>query len=177
MVSKGVPLEILIREEVVKDHTAVYEVEKAAFGRADEADLVEKLRQADVKLISLVAEVDGRIVGHILFSAMEIVGADGRTPAIGLGPLAVLPEFQKQGVGKALTEAGLTACREAGHELVFVLGHPTYYPRFGFVASRPLGIECQFEVPAAAFMVLELRAGARAGVSGVAYYHPVFAGV
>jgi len=171
-------MDILVRLEKAEDRTAVYEVESAAFARTGEADLVDKLRPLDIDLFSFVAEVDGRVVGHVLFSEMWVVGETGRVPAMGLGPLAVLPEYQKQGIGTALTEAGLAACRDAGHEIVFVLGHPEYYPRFGFRVSRPLGIQCEFDgVPSEAFMVLALRPGALDGVTGVAHYHPLFAGV
>lgn len=170
-------MEIVIREERGEDGTAVYEVEAAAFGQTAEAELVQKLHLAQVPLISLLTEVDGRVVGHILFSPMEIVGADGRLPALGLGPMAVLPAWQKQGIGGAMIKAGLVACRAAGHEIVFVLGHSDYYPRFGFRPSRPYGIVCEYDVPPEAFMVIELRSGALENVSGVAYYHPAFAGV
>ncbi len=170
-------MEVVIREEREGDREAVYAVEAAAFARTDEAELVEKLKQADIALISLVAEAEGQIVGHIVFSPVTVVEENGRSPAIALGPLAVLPEFQNQGVGSHLTRAGLAACREAGQVVVFVLGHADYYPRFGFEVTRPYHIACEFDVPDEVFMVAELYLGALADVAGIVHYHQVFKGV
>lgn len=124
-----------IREELPGDHAAIRAVVTAAFGRADEADLVDALRVDGDAVLSLVAaDEDERIIGHALFSRM---GAPFR--ALGLGPMSVLPDRQRFGVGSALIRAGLEAARHAGWQGVFVLGNPDFYRRFGFDASRAAG--------------------------------------
>lgn len=168
---------VVVRAERAGDETAVYRVNELAFKRPDEANLVDKLRAANLPLISLVAEVDSHIVGHILFSPVTIEDETTSHDAIALGPMAVLPDYQGQGVGSALVRAGLAACKEAGHPLAIVLGHADFYPRFGFVPSRPFGIRWEHDVPAEVFMVAELEPGAAAGVRGVVHYHPAFDGV
>lgn len=165
---------IEIRLESPDDRDAIYEVNQRAFGREGEAQLVDTLRDAGVPLISLIADDGGQIVGHILFSPVTVRGSAGEWSAIALGPMAVLPEKQQRGIGTILVETGLDACYAAGHDIIFVLGHPTYYPRFGFVPSQPLGVTCEFDVPPEVFMV-RLAAGATlAGRGGVVYYHPAF---
>ena len=127
-------------------------------------------------IVSLVAEEDGTIVGHILFSPIMLSGhADAMI--MGLGPLAVSPAYQRQGIGSALALAGLDRCRELGAGAVIVLGHASYYPRFGFKTSTCFGIRSAFDVPEEAFMVVELQPGYLDNRSGVAHYHPVFDGV
>ena len=169
---------VTVRQEVPQDAAAIARINLAAFPGPAEARLVEALRQKDKITYSLVALVDERPAGHILFSPMEIVSSTGETfQAVGLGPVAVLPEIQQQGVGSALCQTGLALCREAGHKAVLVLGHPTYYPRFGFKPAASFQISCAYDVPADAFMVLELQEGALDGVSGTAHYQPEFDGV
>ncbi|MGB0920822.1 MAG: GNAT family N-acetyltransferase [Alphaproteobacteria bacterium] len=163
---------ITIRPENPADIPAIYEVEKAAFGQADEANLVNAIRGSDGITLSLVAEMDDRLVGHILFSPAwigdhDIVGA-------GLGPLAVHPDFQKTGVGAALTHAGLAALRQRQVPFSFLLGHPTYYPKFGYKPASPLGLECPFGPARDAWMVIILDDAKMAGVTGMARYHPAF---
>jgi putative acetyltransferase len=165
-----------IRQEKPNDRQAVYQINAAAFGRHDEADLVDALRSADVPVISLVAEAEGEIIGHALFTQVSIPGWESAA-FMALGPIAVLPGWQQQGVGSALVEAGLDACRTRGCTAVFVLGHPTYYPRFGFVPSTRFGIDSEFGVPEEVFMAQELVDGALEGVSGTVHYHPVLKGV
>jgi putative acetyltransferase len=125
----------------------------------------------------LVAELDGRLVGHILFTPVSLIGTPSRIRFMGLAPVAVLPEFQNQGVGSALVRAGLEACLSSGTELVFVLGHPDYYPRFGFQPVAPLGLHYKDAQLDPYFFVLELAPGALDGVSGSVSYHPLFDGV
>ncbi len=169
---------ITVRQEMPQDAASITRINLAAFPGPAEACLVETLRQNDKVSLSLVALIDGRLVGHILFSPMEIVSSTGETfRAVGLGPVAVLPEVQQQGVGTALCQTGLAMCREAGQKAALVLGHPTYYPRFGFLPAASFQITCAYEVPAEAFMALELQEGALDGVSGVAHYQPEFDGV
>jgi putative acetyltransferase len=132
---------ISVREERAEDRDAVRRVEQAAFERADEADIVDALRGDPAWALSLVAEVDGEIVGHLLFSRGD--------RAMTLGPLAVLPEHQRSGVGSALMREGLARIDEP----IVLLGHPEYYTRFGFRAAAPLGITNQWGIDAPAWMV------------------------
>lgn len=168
---------LMIRLETAVDAAKVYEVEAAAFGRPAEAELVQTLQQAAVDTISLVALLDGELVGHVLFSPVTVKSEAGEFTAVALGPIAVSPDHQKAGIGSELCRKGIEACREAGYGLAFVLGHSSYYPRFGFVPSAPYGLHCQFNAPVEAFMVLELVPGAMQGKQGTVFYHPLFAGV
>jgi putative acetyltransferase len=121
-----------------------------------------------------VAVADGIVVGHILFSPVDI-GAFGAAPsAMALAPMAVAPAHQRRGVGGDLVRAGLEACRRMGRRVVFVLGHPGYYPRFGFVPAAPHGLSCRWPVPPEAFMVTELEAGALDGARGLIRYDAAF---
>jgi putative acetyltransferase len=135
---------------------------------------VDCLRQAADPYISLVAFADGRIVGHIFFSPVKVGSNDSSFQALGLAPMAVLPEFQNRGIGSMLVRAGLQACKTAGHPIVFVLGHPEFYPRFGFMPAAACGLSCEYDVPDDTFMVAELEAGALQGKSGRVKYHPAF---
>lgn len=162
-----------IRTQTADDDSAVWQINKAAFPTPAEAGLVERLNAEAEPLVSLVAEEHGALVGHILFSPVALA-ADSDFFAMGLGPMAVLPNRQRRGIGGALLRAGLDACRELGCRAVFVLGHPDYYPRFGFVAASRFGINSQFEVPDDAFMALELEPDALSGKAGEMRYHPAF---
>jgi len=166
---------LAIRAEKKSDAAAIHEVNRLAFGQVAEANLVDLLRAKYDGLISLVAEEGGRVVGHALWSPVTIEGSSLK--GMGLGPLAVLPEYQKKGIGTSLAEAGLDACRKNGYDFALVLGHPDYYPRFGFVPASKFNLKCEYEVPDEAFMVMELRHGALQGVSGVVRYLPEFKGV
>jgi putative acetyltransferase len=168
----------MIRLEEPRDELAVRRVNERAFGQVAEADLVDALRRReDTTMISLVAVEGEEVVGHILFSPISVESPEGDWEAMGLGPMAVDPKHQGRGIGSQLVKAGLAECRRLGYEVVMVLGHPEYYPRFGFVSSRPLGIEWEGDAPAEAFMVLELEEGALASRGGVARYLPEFEGV
>jgi len=168
---------IIIRRERPSETSAVRRVNEQAFGQRAEADLVDALRQRDEFLISLVAIEDEQVVGHILFSPVTVQSDRASWSAMGLGPMAVLPQHQGKGIGSQLVEVGLEECRKTGHEVVVVLGHPEFYPRFGFEPSKPLGIRWEKEVPEEVFMVTELREGALAGRRGVVKYLPEFDGV
>ena len=165
---------IVVREERPADVAAVRAVVTRAFGRPDEAYLVELLRAAGKALVSLVAERDGRVAGHVLFSPVAL---DGAPPASGLAPLAVLPDAQRQGLGAALVLAGLARCRAAGHAFVVVLGDPDYYGRFGFVAAERHGLASEYDAPPGAFQVIELVPGTLGANPGVVRYAPEFAAV
>jgi putative acetyltransferase len=168
---------VIIRREVPADRAAIRRVNEAAFGGTGEANAIDALRDRGQLALSLVAVHDQQIVGHLLFTPAIIEAADRVWPALGLAPLAVLPEYQRQGIGTALMTAGLEECRQLGYERVIVLGHVEYYPRFGFVPAHRYGIGNEFGVTGDAFMVLELRPGALEGVSGVAKYQPEWNGV
>jgi len=129
---------VKIRVEREGDCEAVFNVHKRAFGRENEARLVEKIRKLDyfIPQLSLVAVKDDEIAGHILFSYVTIQTRTGDVPALGFAPVAVLPKFQKQGIGSELILQGLNECRRLGHRIVVLVGHPDYYPRFGFLPAR-----------------------------------------
>ena len=165
----------LIRHERPDDLREVHEVNRLAFDRpggAVEADLVDALRRNGRVLISLVAELDGRVVGHALFCPITIESPGSTATAIALGTLAVHPDNQRRGVGSQLVEAGIEACRQLGHRSIFVLGHRTYYPRFGFVPARPFGII--YDDGRDSFQVVELTEGALSGLRGTVRYPPEY---
>ena len=163
-----------IRPEVPEDVSRVRHVNELAFGQPAEADLVERLRQAGIDSLSLVAE-DDAVVGHILFTPVVVESAGRRVLGMGLAPMAVLPDRQRQGIGSQLVRRGLDILRERGCPFVVVVGHPAFYPRFGFEPASIHGLACQWEgVPDAAFMVLVLDEHAMAGVSGLAKYKDEF---
>jgi len=168
---------IIIRREEPGDIPAIHAVVEAAFGRPVEAGLVDLVRRNSHTILSLVALVDGRLAGHILFSPLEIEAAAGPVGGTILAPLAVLPEFQRQGIGTALMEAGLDGCRALGLGCVILLGHPTYYPRFGFVPASRFGLRYDFEGPDEAFMALELTPGYLANCAGLVRFSPEWDGV
>jgi putative acetyltransferase len=163
---------LCIRLEQPDDHDAVRTVHIRAFGRADEADLVDALRGDRDVILSLVAEADSMIAGHVLFSRMWVDSGAMRVAAIALAPVSVLPELQRRGVGSALIRRGLELLREAGERIVFVLGHHDYYPRFGFSTEKAAHIESPF--PREFFMALELSPGALDGVQGTVMYPAAF---
>jgi len=163
-----------IRNELPADIPQVRRVNELAFGQPAEADIVDRLRQTCPDALSLVAEEDGAVVGHILFTRAIIEGSGRQVAGMGLAPLAVLPAHQGQGVGSALVRRGLAILREQDCPFIIVLGHAAYYPRFGFERASLNGLACQWQVPDEAFMILILDADALAGVSGVARYRVEF---
>jgi putative acetyltransferase len=164
----------IIRLETPEDIDSIRYVNEQAFGQEDESKLIERLRKHGVLTISLVAVQDGEIVGHIAFNPVVIESELSSFEAVALAPMAVLPAYQRKGIGSQMVWAGLEECRRLGHEVVVVLGHADYYPRFGFVPARPKGIDCEVEVPEEAWMILELREGALAGRSGTVKFQPEF---
>ncbi|MBD2102340.1 GNAT family N-acetyltransferase [Leptolyngbya sp. FACHB-261] len=166
-----------IRTESSEDFDAIRQVNIAAFGRTNEADLVDELRKT-APVLSFVAVEDEQVVGHILFSPVSVEG--DCTPScklLGLAPIGVIPEFQNQGVGTQLVQHSLPECSRLGFSAVVVLGHPEYYPRFGFVPASRKGLTCEYEVPDEAFMVVELQPEALQACSGRVKYRPEFAKV
>jgi putative acetyltransferase len=165
-----------IRPETEADRAAVRAVNEAAFETSAEADLVEALRARSVALVSLVAEVDGKIVGHILFSPVSLK-EHAHLNVKGLGPMAVMPDCQRKGVGSALVREGLACCKNLGSCAVVVVGHPEYYPRFGFAPASRYSLRSEYDVPDDVFMVAVLEDGALNSVSGLVRYDDAFAGV
>jgi len=165
-----------IRPERSEDRAAVFTVNQLAFGQENEARLVDALRQSSAFIpeLSLVALEGSQVVGHILFTRITVRGERQVHDALALAPMAVLPSFQKRGIGTALVGRGLEEARSLGHGVVIVVGHPDYYPRFGFVPAQPLGTLPPFEVPSEAFMVLELQPRTLLGIRGVVEYPPEF---
>lgn len=168
-----------IRQQLPGDDPDVHKVNALAFEREAEAQLVEALRAApdSIPELSLVAVLEGEIVGHILFSPIRIETVEGSIPVISLAPMAVLPDHQNQGIGSALVRWGLETCRNLGHRIVIVLGHPDFYPRFGFSAEMAKGLEGPFGDAGEAWMAIELEQGALSGVSGTVQYPAAFEGV
>jgi putative acetyltransferase len=166
--------DITIRPETPGDIPAIYDVHLRAFGQPAEAQLVDKLRRDGdfIPALSLVAVDGGRIVGHILFPPISIATQERSVPA--LAPMAVLPELRRRGIGSLLVREGLAACRRLLHRIVVVVGHPAYYPRFGFTPARVRGIEAPFPVPDEAFMVLALVEGSLEGIHGTVQYPRAF---
>jgi putative acetyltransferase len=168
-------VDIRVRPERPDDSAAVREVNLAAFETAIEADLVDALRRQARPLVSLVAEAGDLVVGHIMFSPVTLPPHDGLT-IMGLAPMAVRPSHQRQGIGAALARAGIDECTRMGCDALVVLGHPAYYPRFGFVPASRFGIRCEYDVPDEAFMAIAIAPGALRGKTGTIRYHAAFAG-
>ncbi len=144
-----------------------------AFPDATEAALVDRLRGTS-GCISLVATEAGRIVGHILCTPVRINGAASHVKAAGLGPMAVVPDRQRSGIGSELVRYALEECRRMGYQAVVVAGHPTYYPRFGFIRGSSFGLRCQFDVPDEVFMAIGLQPGVLAQGGGEVQYAAEF---
>lgn len=168
-------MNIVIRKEEEKDYKQVYEVNKLAFQQKNESILIEKIRKGEnfIPDLSLVAEIDNRIVGHILFSKIKIVG-DSIFESIALAPMAVIPVFQKQGVGSKLIKKGMAKAKELGFDSIIVLGHKDYYPKFGFERASKWNIKCPFKVPEEAFMAIALTKKALEDKAGTVKYPDEF---
>jgi len=160
-----------IRPENAADVDSIRQVNRLAFGGNDEPRIVDRVRDSADPIVSLVAD-DDDVVGHILFSPLTLGHGNARL-LMGLGPVAVMPARQRQGIGSALVLAGLEECRRLGVAGSVVVGHPEYYPRFGYTRASAFGLTCQFEVADDVFMALELVKGAFDG-GGLIRYHPAF---
>lgn len=166
---------VTIRLEQQGDTPAVRKVNEKAFGRKTEANLADSLREACSNLLSMVAILDGHVVGHIMYSPVGIDSADPAVEGMGMGPVAVLPEYQRRGIGSRLIEESLERLRQQSCPFVVLAGHPSYYPRFGFEPASQHGLTCQWDgVPDEVFMVLIMDEHAMARVSGVARFRDEF---
>lgn len=166
---------IEIRKEEQKDYDKVRIVNDQAFGQPDEGSIVDKLRESCKEKVSLVAVSDNEIIGHIFFSPVTIETPTGFIKGMGLAPMAVVPEFQNRSIGSMLVNEGLRIIENMSCPFVIVLGHETYYPRFGFERASKFGLKCQWEgVPDDAFMVMIIDESVMKGVSGIAKYRDEF---
>ncbi len=165
---------MIIRQEAPSDYAAVDQILTRAFDRPDEAQLVSQVRTSDPRVISLVAVLDDKVTGHILFTPVSVEGRDDQTLCLGLGPMAVDPPHQRSGIGAALVNEGLAACRTAAASLVFVLGHAGYYPRFGFQLAGPSGFHYKSAEFDPNFMVIYLVREAASSGGGMVSYLPAF---
>ena len=168
---------VIIRAEQPEDVEEIRQINRKAFGAEAEANLVDALRASGIPCISLVAEDGNRLIGYILFSPVTLDGDTTGVALTGLAPMAVLPDWQNKGVGSTLVEEGLRLCKQAGYTAVVVLGHPEFYPRFGFVPSEYFGITSEYDVPADVFMIREFHDGALDGCGGIIRYHCAFSDV
>lgn len=171
--------QILIRKEKKDDYKEIHHVNLVAFGQENEAKLVEDIRKNPnifIPELSLVAISDQlKLVGHILFSKINIKSETGKAyESLSLAPMAVLPEFQKQGIGGMMVKEGLKRAKELGYDSVIVLGHKEYYPKFGFKPAKLWDIIPSFEVPSEVFMALELKESVLQQISGTVYYPKEF---
>ena len=167
-------MHVTIREEKLVDADAIREVNDKAFGQSQEGRLVDLIRTNNATTLSLVAVVDDRVVGHILFSPVKLETNDRVLEGSGLGPMSVLPEFQRMGIGSKLINEGISRLRTTASPFIVVLGHPDYYPRFGFVPASRYHVSCEWEVPDEVFMILPLNTSALSGVTGLARYREEF---
>lgn len=163
-----------VRPEAPGDREAVFAVQRDAFEQPDEAELVEALRGSVHPAVSLVAERDGVVVGHVFVSPVRIEGEALSCDCGGLAPLGVVRVHHGRGIGSALMRAAESASRSAGWGAVFLLGAPAYYERFGFQLAAPLGFHHQSAVFDSAFQVLELEPGSLDGASGWVHYAEPF---
>lgn len=172
---------LTIREEEIKDYNEVEKVVEESFKTAefsdkDEHNLVRRLRNSNefIKELSLIAEEKNKILGHVLLTKALIKGESTSYETLALAPLAVLPEYQKSGIGKKLMNRAIERARELGYKSIVVLGHENYYPKFGFEKASKYGVKAPFEVPDEAYMILELLPGGLNRVSGVVEYSKAF---
>lgn len=163
-------MSIEIREELPEDVGAIRDVNNHAFGQTHEGNIVDTLRSNGAALLSLVATLNGRVVGHIMYSPIMV----GEVTGAAIGPMAVLPDQQGRSIGSRLVEAGNQKVKDAGWPFIVVLGHAGFYPRFGFRPASSLGIKCEWDVPDEAFMALILDREKMQGVSGLAKYRHEF---
>jgi predicted N-acetyltransferase YhbS len=166
--------QIILRQETQDDFKEVFEVNHTAFGQDNEAKLVDALRKNKtvfVPELSIVATFDNKIVGHILFTKINIKDdKENLKESVGLAPMAVRPELQKSGIGGQLIRKGFEVAKELGFKSVIVLGHEHYYPKFGFEPAEKWNIKAPFDVPSNVFMAIELATDGLKNISGTVVY-------
>ena len=167
---------LTVRRETVADYDRIDEINRSAFPTDSEARLVRLLRESSDPFVSLVAVDSSGPVGHIAFSRASLDASES-VFVVGLAPMSVVPERQRQGIGGRLVNAGIDACRQLGVQIIIVLGHAEYYPKFGFVPASRWGLRSEYDVPDEAFMVLELDAGCLPTDARVARYHEAFGAI
>ncbi len=167
-----IKISLVIRPETKKDYDAITEINNLAFKRETEGKLVQNLRQNPnfVPELSLIAEKDNRIIGHILFYPIKINEDNLKHDSLALAPMSVHPDYQNKGVGSKLVQEGLKRAQKLGYKSVIVLGHPDYYPRFGFKPASNWNIRAPFEVPNKAFLALELKKDGLKDITGTVEY-------
>ena len=167
---------ITLRKETANDIPEIVMVNDRAFERKAEGKLVDTLRESDLYIpeLSIVAEVDGQVIGHILLYPVNIHNEEKVHQSLTLAPMSVLPEYQKKSIGKLLVVYALQVAKDLGHGSVIVLGHPSYYPKFGFDNASKWNIKSPFPAPDGAFMAIELQPGSLDGVSGTVTFPPAF---
>ncbi len=163
-----------IRREQPADIKQIDAVYAKAFDTDAETILVNSLRDSGVPLVSLVYEDGKDIIGHILFTQVDLLGDDSGVRIMGLAPMGVLPRDQYRGIGSSLVKAGLDECKSEGYDAAVVLGYTGFYPKFGFVSSAKFGIKTEFNVPEEVFMALELKPGTLNGKEGIVKFHKAF---
>ncbi len=165
---------IKLRPEKQEDQKEIFDLNHEAFGDVSEARLVDTLRAQGQHEVSLVAVSQEEVIGHLLMSPVSITGCENFKIA-GLAPMSVKPDYQRKGVGGQLVREGLSISQGLGYEAVVVLGHPDYYPRFGFEPAVNFGISSEYDVPEEVFMATELITGSLQGIEGLVKYHSAFA--
>lgn len=164
--------ELYVRGEKAADYADIYEINKLAFGREDEGRLIEDIRKTKNYEFgfSLVAVKEEKILGHALFSKAFVVHKGRRFKCLALGPMAVLPEHQRKGIGKALIAEGFERAKEVGFGAIVVLGDPAYFEQFGFKPSLVYKVRCSFSPSPEYFMVKEITRNAMRGIIGTVQY-------
>ena len=166
-----------IRKEKPTDVEKIWNINSKVFESDAEANLVNAVRNSGIFFLSLVYEEGHDLVGHILFTPVELVGDTSGIRVMGLAPMAVVPGLQKKGIGSSLVKAGIQECISEDYDAIVVLGHPNYYPKFGFRPSINYGIKSEYEVPDAVFMLLELKKNSLRRTKGTVKYHATFGDV
>jgi len=162
-------MDIKIRNEEKDDYNEIRKINDLAFGQKNEGKLVDDLRKKLEfnHLLSLVAETKGRIVGHILFFPIKIKNENLEFIVLSLAPMAVHPDYQNKGIGSKLIKKGLKVAKDIGFDAVIVVGHPNYYPRFGFSPASKWNIKLPIECPDDVFLAIDLKKNSLKNVSGL----------
>ena len=170
---------ITLRKEEAKDFQNIAMVNDVAFGRKAESKLIDTLRNTKefIPDLSAIAEVDGKVIGHILFYPITINEGEKKHISLALAPMSIIPAFHKKSIGKLLVIYGLQAAKNLGHKSVIVLGHPSYYPKFGFEPASKWNIKSPFPAPDEAFLAIELEKGSLEKISGTVIYPKAFDGL